>query len=514
MTNFVCFRLLNPYWTLGSGKTLPIFMSISLYDNGTTTILILPLVAMHEEYKSRAKRHGLTCETWSNRSDVATAPQLLLVAVETCLWPGLQAHVETLIRLGRLARIVADEAHLLVKHESFRPCMGMLSFFGGLAASLVLMTATCPHHLEKELFQKLGRNMYQVVRRSTDRIEISQEMISIHACQPELEDAVAKNIISTTASFSDESERALLFCNSRDESERMAKLLGWKPYHSDVSIEERSHAMQSWKDGAVIGLACTSMLNCCLDYPSVRCVFHLGPPRDVIDYYQAIGRAARGGGVGKSILYFNPAFLGGASESDGSDPFGKQIIRDMLSDKSICRRLRPAFFLDGVGVPCSMLPNAQLCDVCTMQSNHPPQDSGVHRIPDHLAPAFPSRRLSIQALQPCRLGLLPDPQTEPAPTASFATHITAAAASLAYGGVGTDSDRRGHLIHVACNHLAKTCVNCWSNGLDFDSHSFPQCRWKPFDLQADKRWTNWVSGLRLPSGCCFFCGCPEKVRSF
>ena len=70
--------------------------------------------------------------------DIATAPQLLLVAVESCSWPELQNHVATLIQLGRLARIVVDEAHLLVKQESFRPCMRMLTSFGMLAISIVL----------------------------------------------------------------------------------------------------------------------------------------------------------------------------------------------------------------------------------------------------------------------------------------------------------------------------------------------------------------------------------------
>jgi replicative superfamily II helicase len=98
----------------GSGKTLPIFMSICFYDGGTSTILILPLVAMHEEYKFRARHCGITCTTWTRDCDLATASQLLLVAVENCSWPDLQAHVNTLIRLGRLARVVVDEVHLLV----------------------------------------------------------------------------------------------------------------------------------------------------------------------------------------------------------------------------------------------------------------------------------------------------------------------------------------------------------------------------------------------------------------
>ena len=258
--------------------------------------------------------------------------------------------------------------------------MGMLTFFGTLAIAIVLMTATCPNSLERYLFEKLGRKIYRVVRRSTDRPEICQKIIPIWADRGKFEQTVAKSITSAI-SFSNKAERALLFCNSRDECDRMAELLGWEPYHSSITIEERSEGKKSWKEGAVLGLACTSMLNCCLDYPYVNYVFHLGPPRDVVDYYQAIGRAARAdGGVGKSIVYFDSALMERPADVSGNDLFGKRIIYEMLRDTSLCRRLRPGFFLDGVGVPCAMLPHAQLCDNCSAQLNCLP-DPGLHRIP-------------------------------------------------------------------------------------------------------------------------------------
>ena len=479
-------------------------MSISLYDGGASTILILPLFAMHEEYISRAQQYGLTCKTWTSTCDFATAPQLLLVAVENCPWSDLQAHVNTLIRLGRLARIVVDEAHLLLKHESFRPCMATLAFFGTLTIPLVLMTATCPKSLESKLFEKLGRKVYQVLRRSTDRPEISQEVIPIQAETGKFEEIVANNIASATLHLKD-TERALLFCNSRDECDRMVRLLpvGWRPYHSSISVEERSEEMKMWKDGAIVfGLAATSMLNCCLDYPDIRYVFHLGPPRDVIDYYQAIGRSARAGGIGKSIVYFDPASL---TKPMGDDPFGRGIIYDMLRDKSLCRRLRPSFYLDGIGIPCAMLPGAQLCDVCMAQSSSQFPDPGLHRIPDRLASGAPVHTLA-------QLTPLFNQRNQPAPSATFATHLAAANASMAFEAVvrPTKIEESGHSIRVTCERLAKSCVNCWCNGLEHHSHRLPECLLKPIEFN---NWQKWASTLRFPVGCCFFCGCPQKVRS-
>ena len=479
-------------------------MSISLYDGGASTILILPLVAMHEEYISRAQQYGLTCKTWTSNCDFSTAPQLLLVAVENCPWPDLQAHIKPLIRLGRLARIVVDEAHLFLKHESFRPCMSMLAFLGTLAIPLVLMTATCPKSLESELFKKLGRKVYQVLRRSTDRPEISQEVIPIQAERGKFEDIVANNIASATRLLMD-TERALLFCNSRDECDRMVRLLpvGWRPYHSSISVEERSEEMKLWKDGAIVfGLAATSMLNCCLDYPNIRYVFHLGPLRDVIDYYQAIGRSARAGGIGKSIIYFDPASL---TKPMGDDPFGRGIIYDMLCDKSLCRRLRPSFYLDGIGIPCVMLPSAQLCDICMAQSSSQFPDPGLHRIPDHLDS---SSRIPVDT--PAQLMPRFNERNQPAPSATFATHLAAANSSLVFEAARpTKIEELGHLIRMSCESLTRSCISCWCNGLEHHSHRLVECRLR--SVEFDK-WQKWASTLRLPVGYCFYCGCPQKVR--
>ena len=221
---------------------------------------------MHDKYKRRATKHELSCETWTYRSTTASSAQLILVAVENCAWEQLKIHVETLIRLGRLARIVVDEAHLLHKHASFRPCVDMLEYFRRMPTSILLMTATCPHNLEQELFAKLGRTVYQVLRRSTERPEIAQRMVAVRS--NDMEQTVAANIRSITGNFNDD-DRALLFCWSHDECDRMAERLDWKAYHASVPLDERSKYKKMWIDGEILGLACTSMLNCCLDYSSV-----------------------------------------------------------------------------------------------------------------------------------------------------------------------------------------------------------------------------------------------------
>jgi Helicase conserved C-terminal domain len=477
---------------------------------------------MHDEYKNRARKHGLTCESWTS-SNQRPSSQLILVAVENCVWDEFKSYAETLICLGRLSRIVVDEAHLIHTHGSFRPCVEMLEHLGRMPISILLMTATCPPNLEQSLFAKLGRQVYQVLRRGTDRPEIAQSFVALSS--KDLEKNVATQVQSITQQFRKQ-DRALLFCWSHDECDRMAELLGWKPYHASILLDDRARYKKMWEDGDFIGLACTSMLNCCLDHPTIRTVFHLGPPRDVMEYSQAVGRAARNGERGKSIVYFDPTRL---KKPTGEDPYGRCIIYDMLRDSSTCRRLRPSIFLDGYATPCSMLPGAQLCDICEAESTCAPPEGCPPRFPTHLLPTLSGSHTAESARilapgpsmaqtssqpqqQPRVLNPLPSNSVNrPAPLATFGNHFAAAQTALKIARVPpTYAEKCGLEIHTACQALTGSCVHCWAHGIEYHSHSLVNCQLNRIN-EMHPEWKTWSKSFRLPVGCCFFCGCQLKV---
>jgi hypothetical protein len=451
---------------------------------------------MHEEYKARATSHGLSVETWTFSSSPHHPPQIVLVATEKCTWDSLVIYVSTLLHKGRLARIVVDEAHLLSKHESFRPCVNFLQFFGALPVAIVLLTATCPPCLEKNLFQKVGREVYRVLRQGTDRPEISQNMdrIVLNGTR-ELEDVVAEKVLALQIQLVGQ-ERMLLFCLSHQDCDRMAELLRWKSYHSHVSLEDRSAHMMLWKEGSIKGLACTSMLNCCLDYPAVRYVFHLEAPRDAVDYYQAIGRCARDGKPGTAIVYYTPLRGGRGRMED--DPFGKTVVWEMLhgSTAKQCRRVSPSEFLDGFGVPCTMLPDANFCDVCSNA-----MASGAHGARGLDSSTCPIAPL---ATSPISSSFMTTP-----PPASFGTHFVAALSSLK-AVQPSQEEELGLLIRQACDVLSNHCIHCWALKAECTSHRLVDCeRFAPMV----SRFSQWTDDLMLPAGCCFYCGGPQKARN-
>jgi hypothetical protein len=548
-----CSTVLSLSELIGSGKTLPILLCASAFDGGKTTVLILPLLAMHDEYLGRAQKCRLTCETWSHRALPTSSPQLLLVAVEYGHWTKLRIYLDTLIRLGRLARVVVDEAHLLEKHAEFRECVNLLEHFGQLPTPIILMTATLPSHLEERLFSKVGRRVYRVLRRSTERAEIAHTMVPVNQTDQDMERSIAERIEKTAATLQ-KSERVLLFCLSRVECDRMADVLKWKPYHSDILPETRSEYLKDWRVGKTLGLVCTSMLNCCLDFPAVRFIFHVQIPRDAVDYVQAVGRVSRDGSRGESIVYFNPSKCRMIS---GEDDFGEAAIHDTLRDDSTCRRLRLALFLDGVAIPCAMLPGGQLCDVCDKQTSLSPPANGLARFPSGLLPATSRYTISPIEMQsgldkhpavirpaeivrqnvirpPVTLqGMscismhesynspsmpetpstsnLPNPVNHPAPAATCGGLFVAAQANIQRT-PPTVAEDYGAQIYKACQVLAKSCVACWAQDQDYHVHSLPDCP-RSLAKVSNPAWLKFKEDLRFSPGVCFYCCVPQKVWS-
>jgi superfamily II DNA helicase RecQ len=267
-------------------------LNIAQRDRRKTMVFILLLLAMQDKYGERAKRYGLSCERWSWNLPllINQPPQVLLVAAEQCMGEAIKCYLQTLHHLSRLAQTVVNKAHLLKKHEHFCPCPNLLEFLGGIPIPIIIMTATWPRSLERVLFLKISCSSFHVLCQSTHRPQIWQQLVLIE----DVKNNQALNVsvmskIQALIPDLDEKDWMLLFCLSHNDCDTMAQFLGWMPYHSHISLEQRVQSMQMWKKDQIWGLACLSMLSCCLDYPHVRYVYHLDLPCDAVDYAQAIG---------------------------------------------------------------------------------------------------------------------------------------------------------------------------------------------------------------------------------
>lgn len=94
------------------------------------------------------------------------------------------------------------------------------------------------------------------------------------------------------------------------------------------------------------------------------------------------------------------------------------------------------FFLDGAGIPCAMVPGAQLCDNCRRQLSQPPPTvparvpmNAESLFPGSIAPVLSASTAVARANNP--LAFIPiHPLKQPTSSADFANHFLAADATL------------------------------------------------------------------------------------
>jgi hypothetical protein len=232
--------------------------------------------------------------------------------------------------------------------------------------------------------------------------------------------------------------------------------------------------------------------------------------------------------IGKASHIFMPRTEGYStlSMADVAEEVKRQILPDILQAISQSRANDIAQLLDNMGIVPEGSPSraltthpvthitrpSRLYDLSTFLNHnsasfndHQVSDPGLHRIPVELAP------MSHLQTDLSTSHLFPSPINQPAPSASFSHHLAAANACLAFGKATPTSDEElGRYIHVACNVLAKSCVNCWCHGFEYYSHTLAECDLYSFG-KNDEEWQQWVKLLRFPVGCCFYCGCPQKV---
>ena len=126
-----------------------------------------------------------------------------------------------------------------------------------------------------------------------------------------------------------------------------------------------------------------------------------------------------------------------------------------------------------------------------------------------LVPTPPTAKMTLKHLLQLPKPTPANPVNHPAPMASFGNHFAAAQATLKQV-PPCYSEECGLRLYLACQALAKSCVRCWADGIEYHSHGLADCTLNKAN-KVHTEWRIWSKSLRLPAGCCFFCGCPLQV---
>ncbi len=319
----------------GSGKTL-CFTAPMLFMKGVT-VCIYPLLALISDQHKRftlsgfnpvTLRGGMTREerkeafrALKNGESrlVVTNVEMLLALMKTGELDSIKSLIET---------VVIDEVHTILEWgESFRPALLEISVVLDYIRpkNILAFSATINREIGRRIISLIFNNEKPyIVHGSADR-----ENIYYHAVKTLNIEHDVFNILSDK-----EMLPAVIFCRSRDETQRWAEKLKRKGfesrfYHALVEKEEKK-AIENWFMSSRSGvLASTIAFGMGVSKDDIRSVIHTFVPPDASSFLQESGRAGRDGRAAHSFILY--------SEKDPSSLTsvfsGKECIRRLLLEK-------------------------------------------------------------------------------------------------------------------------------------------------------------------------------------
>lgn len=370
----------------GGGKSL-IFMlcAVNADEKGLTTIVIVPLVALCLDLVRRLRAMKIRVAQWSNT--LSYYPPVTIVVSETAASAGFRKYFLTGCQAQKIARVVIDEIHVLVTDQHYRP---LLSEIGNLRQSNVqfvglsatLMPAAVGKIMTKMRFLP-GNTL--IIRAPTQRKEIAYsvfEIISPRGFTPAEALYRAANgqslkvidyISDFICNFRLPKERAVIFCGTRADAEKIADSLGsqCEYYHAGLEPDQKEVIIESWRNGTLKALAATTALGAGFHYDEISLVVHYKKPRNIIDFSQESGRGGRLLEVASSTVFWDPTQEDQPLAS-GQDDIGRAEITEYVATCP-CRRLCLGTHLDGeTNKTCLKLGTMALCDLCKKKVREAP----------------------------------------------------------------------------------------------------------------------------------------------
>jgi Helicase conserved C-terminal domain len=265
---------------------------------------------------------------------------------------------------GRIVRLVIDEAHKIFTELEFRGSFAKLLTLAAYEVQKLYLTATLPPELEDEFLKDSGMpRTLLFIRAPTTRPNIRYHVLYLdhqieHANKVSVR--LAKHLQATT--FGDNS-RGIIFCTDIRSVEAVGPQFDNCMSHSKMESTERNHCQEAWYQGYKTWMVATSGFMNGIDHPDVRAVLFIGIPFGAINIEQGSGRAGRTGQPVNIFLLdslhinFIPCLLKPDREC-------RNAALEFASGHIECRRYTMTQAMDGVGVRCRDLPNAELCDKC------------------------------------------------------------------------------------------------------------------------------------------------------
>jgi len=309
----------------GTGKTeaaiLPIFHKIlnevgmdESENKGIFAVYITPLRALNRDILKRLKewgkklgikvgvRHGDTPES-ERRRQIVNPPDILITTPETFQLLFLGKNLKKLLPSVRF--VILDEIHELVSSKrgtQLSIALERLEKICNKSIQRIGLSATIRNKKEVGRFLVGNGRPYEIIDVQSDK----SLDIYVSTCIPtEEDDKNAKELsidpelfacLKKIKTIADNTISTLIFVNTRQVAEiigsRLKKLgLSCEVHHGSLSRDIRISIEESFKNGDIKALVCTSSMELGIDIGSIETVIQYSSPRRVNRLLQRVGRA-------------------------------------------------------------------------------------------------------------------------------------------------------------------------------------------------------------------------------
>ena len=263
-------------------------------------VVVSPLIALMQDQVEGLRQAGVNAAALHSGLEGSEAAAvwrqleqgslaLLYVSPERLLSPGF---LDRLAELP-LALFAIDEAHCVSQWgHDFRPEYIQLGVLAERfpAVPRLALTATADPRTRAEISERLHLQDGQVFLASFDRPNIRYLLRAKDQPGRQLQAFLADH----------RGEAGIVYARSRSRVDQLARELqaaGFEAvaYHAGLSAEQRSAALQRFRNEAAVVVVATIAFGMGIDKPDVRYVAHVDLPKSLEAYYQETGRAGRDG---------------------------------------------------------------------------------------------------------------------------------------------------------------------------------------------------------------------------
>jgi superfamily II DNA helicase RecQ len=252
----------------GAGKSM-LFMLPAWAEQGGTTVVVVPLIALRGDMMRRCRKLGISCAEWDScRPPDAAA--VVLVTPESAVGEEFATFLNRLRATRQLDRIVIDECHIVLNRRyDFRKEMQKLGKLASAETQIVMLTATLPPSEEDELFRRMyvERDQVDLFRAETARTNVAYRVIRVGkaAKKKEVEEMVLGMVQQKLRKH--KTGKVVVYGNSVPKVKELAKKLDCHAYHHKAV--GKASMLEEFAAGKKRVIVATSALGMGVDIPDI-----------------------------------------------------------------------------------------------------------------------------------------------------------------------------------------------------------------------------------------------------